>query len=150
MNQCDIDYLRQALALGERAKGNTGDNPWVGCVIVRDGEVIAEGFTGAPGEPHAEASAIIAAENSGRSVAGATVYCTLEPCSFHGRTPSCAKTLVEKKVGRVVFGIRDPHPRVNGLGVEILREAGIIVEEGVLDKEIEASLSGWLQNFSSH
>lgn len=139
------EYLQRAIALGDQAQGSTGDNPWVGCVIVKDGVVIGEGSTGAPGAPHAEAAAVLAAEAAGHSLEGATVYCTLEPCSFHGRTPSCAKTLVAKKVARVVMGIRDPHPRVDGAGIKILTDAGIMVEEGFCHKEIEASLAPWLE-----
>lgn len=143
----DGHFLQRAIALGEQARGRTGDNPWVGCVIVKEGQVIGQGSTGAPGEPHAEAAAVLAAEAAGYSLEGATVYCTLEPCSFHGRTPSCAKTLVSKRVGKIVLGIRDPHPRVDGAGIKILTDAGIEVEEGRFATEIQESLSGWLAGF---
>jgi diaminohydroxyphosphoribosylaminopyrimidine deaminase / 5-amino-6-(5-phosphoribosylamino)uracil reductase len=140
----DEGFLRRALLLGERARGRTGDNPHVGCVIVSAGRVIGEGWTSEPGHHHAEINALLAAESAGHSLSGATLYATLEPCCFVGRTPACSSTLIAKQVARVVFGIRDPHPRVNGRGAELLREAGIEVSEGVCEEEVAASLRDWL------
>lgn len=96
MTDFNQQFMLRALQLGEQARNKTGDNPWVGCVIVKDGQVLGEGYTHAVRGPHAEADAIEHAESQGHSLAGSTLYCTLEPCSFHGRTPSCAKTIVEK------------------------------------------------------
>ena len=140
----DARFMRRALGLGERARGRTGDNPHVGCVIVSAGRVIGEGWTSEPGQHHAEVNALLAAETAGHSVSGATLYATVEPCCFVGRTPACSATLVGKGIARVVFGIRDPHPRVNGRGAAQLRDAGIEVTEGVCAEEIRASLRDWL------
>src|SRR5687767_3510727 len=101
--------MRLAIAEAELARGSTGDNPWVGCVIVdARGEVFARGHTQGPGEDHAEPSAIRQAKAAGLSVVGATLYSTLEPCSFHGRTPACAHVIVRERLGRLVTGMRDP------------------------------------------
>ena len=138
-------FMLRALQLGEQAKNKTGDNPWVGCVIVNDGQVLGEGYTHAVGGPHAEAHAIQHAEAHGYSLAGSTLYCTVEPCSFNGRTPSCAKTIVEKKVSHVVLSIRDPHPQVNGEGIRILKAGGIKVTEGIEELAVRRSLETWLK-----
>jgi diaminohydroxyphosphoribosylaminopyrimidine deaminase/5-amino-6-(5-phosphoribosylamino)uracil reductase len=136
--------MRRALLLGERARGHTGDNPHVGCVIVSAARVIGEGWTSEPGQHHAEVNALLAAESAGHSVTGATLYSTLEPCCFVGRTPACSSTLIARGIARIVFGIRDPHPRVNGRGAEQLRAAGIEVSEGVCKAAVTAALREWL------
>ena len=122
--------MRAALALARRSLGRTWPNPAVGCVIVRDGQVIARGRTRDGGRPHAEADAIAEATVSGQSLKGATAYVTLEPCSHHGRTPPCADALVASGVSRVVSALEDPDPRVKGQGHERLKAAGIAVEVG--------------------
>ena len=137
--------MLQALQLGKHVQNKTGDNPWVGCVIVNDGHILGEGYTHAVGGLHAEADAIKNAEAQGHSLAGSTLYCTVEPCSFRGRTPSCAKTIVEKKVSHVVLAIRDPHPQVNGEGVRILKAGGIRVTEGIEELAVRRSLKTWLK-----
>lgn len=119
--------MRAALALARRSRGRTWPNPAVGCVIVRDGCVIARGRTRDGGRPHAETDAIA---NARESLAGATVYVTLEPCAHHGKTPPCADALVAAGVGRVVSAIEDPDPRVRGQGHARLAAAGIAVEVG--------------------
>ncbi len=144
MSEIKLKFMKRALELGEKVRNNTGDNPWVGCVIVKDGEVLGEGHTHPPGEVHAEADAILKAEKHGYSLSGATLYCTVEPCSFQGRTPSCAKTIVEKKISHVVIAIQDPHPKVNAEGIQILREGGVIVTEGIQEKAARKSLKDWL------
>lgn len=101
----------------------------VGCVIVRDGKIIGEGWHHKYGHPHAEIEAINDAHNHGENVRGSTVYVTLEPCSHYGKTPPCANRLVSEGVGHVVTAMRDPNPKVNGKGIAILREAGIKVTE---------------------
>lgn len=122
--------MRAALALARRSLGSTWPNPAVGCVIVRDGHVIARGRTRDGGRPHAEADAIAEAAGGGLSLKGATVYVTLEPCSHHGRTPPCADALVAAGISRVVSALEDPDPRVMGQGHARLKAAGIAVEVG--------------------
>lgn len=121
--------LREALKLAEEAFGRSEPNPRVGCVIGHaDGRVLARGATQAPGQAHAEASALQAAREAGVDVRGATAWVTLEPCAHHGRTPPCADALVAAGLARVVAGTRDPFPQVDGRGLERLRAAGIEVE----------------------
>lgn len=119
--------MRAALALARRSLGRTWPNPAVGCVIVRDGRVIARGRTRDGGRPHAEADAIA---NAHEPLKGATAYVTLEPCAHHGRTPPCADALIAAGVGRVVSALEDPDPRVKGQGHARLAAAGIKVEIG--------------------
>ncbi len=136
-----FQYMRYAIAEGRKAIPKCGDNPPVGCVIVRDGAVIAKGHTGAPGEPHAEAMALgQLTETNQRDIA----FVTLEPCSFDGRTPSCAKAIIDSGVRLVYVGILDPDPRNNGKGIERLRAFGIEVYIGVLQEEITSELDGFL------
>ncbi|MDH5752506.1 MAG: bifunctional diaminohydroxyphosphoribosylaminopyrimidine deaminase/5-amino-6-(5-phosphoribosylamino)uracil reductase RibD [Deltaproteobacteria bacterium] len=139
----DDDFMREALAEAARARGNTGDNPPVGCVIVRDGRIIGRGCTQHQGGAHAEVMAVAQAESTGHSVSGAQVTVTLEPCAFTGRTPPCAGLLIEKKPARVVIGAIDPHPMVNGEGIRRLREAGIEVVVGVMESEVREFLADW-------
>jgi diaminohydroxyphosphoribosylaminopyrimidine deaminase / 5-amino-6-(5-phosphoribosylamino)uracil reductase len=137
--------MRLAILEAERARGTTGDNPWVGCIIVdADGEVVGRGHTQGPGEDHAEIAAARDAKARGHAIVGATLYSTLEPCSFHGRTPACARAIAERGLTRVVIGMHDPNPRVDGLGVRILREAGIEVIEGVCEDEVLHQLEAWV------
>jgi diaminohydroxyphosphoribosylaminopyrimidine deaminase/5-amino-6-(5-phosphoribosylamino)uracil reductase len=138
----DEQWMAAAIALGERARGSTAPNPNVGCLIVKHGKLLAEGWTQAGGRPHAEAVALAAA---GEGAHGASVYVTLEPCAHHGgRGPACAALLVEAGVSRLVAAIRDPDPRTDGRGFDRLREAGIIVEIGLGAAEAERSLAGFL------
>ena len=145
MTYFKANFMLRALQLGKQAQNKTGDNPWVGCVLVHDEQVLGEGYTHAVGGPHAEADAIQHAEAQGHSLAGSTLYCTVEPCSFGGRTPSCAKTIVEKKILHVVLAIRDPHPQVNGEGIRILKAGGIRVTEGIEELAVRRSLETWLK-----
>ena len=117
--------MDRALELAERGRGTASPNPVVGAVLVRDGNVVGEGWHERPGEPHAEARAL---DQAGDAARGATMYVSLEPCSHHGRTPPCADAIVAAGVARVVVGTRDPNPEVNGAGIERLRAAGIAVE----------------------
>lgn len=144
-------WMRLAMAEGELARGSTGDNPWVGCTIVNpQGELIGRGHTQGPGEDHAEVAAARHAQAGGHSVVGATLYSTLEPCAFHGRTPACARSIAERGIARVVFGMRDPHPRVNGAGARILRTAGVEVVEDVLEREVRRQLGAWVLQHHPH
>ncbi|QEI09109.1 bifunctional diaminohydroxyphosphoribosylaminopyrimidine deaminase/5-amino-6-(5-phosphoribosylamino)uracil reductase RibD [Pigmentiphaga aceris] len=123
--------MRHALALAEKVMFTTTPNPRVGCVIVKDERVIGEGATQPPGGPHAEVVALRDAESRGESVAGATVYVTLEPCNHFGRTPPCVNALLAAMPARVVVAMGDPNPLVNGHGLARLRAAGITVDTGV-------------------
>ena len=144
----DVEMMRRALDEAERARGSTGDNPWVGCVICDEaGVVLASGHTQGPGEDHAEIVALRRIRELGLSLERATLYSTLEPCSFHGRTPACANAIVSSGVRRVVTGIRDPNPRVDGAGNQILRDGGIEVVEGVAAAEVASSLADWIRAY---
>ena len=121
------NQLERALELAERGRGTTRPNPMVGAVVVRDGEVVGEGWHERPGESHAEALAL---ESAGERARGATLYVTLEPCAHQGRTPPCADAVVAAGISRVVVAIGDPDPRTGGQGFERLRAAGIEVEIG--------------------
>ena len=124
--------LERALALAERGRGTTKPNPIVGAVIVRDGEVVGEGWHERPGGPHAEVAALDAA---GERARGSTLYVTLEPCAHHGRTPPCADAVIDAGVARVVAAVGDPDARTAGQGFERLRAAGVAVE--LADGELE-------------
>ncbi len=132
--------MRAAIALARRGLGETAPNPSVGCVIVKDNKVIGRGRTAAGGRPHAETQALNAAGDAAR---GATAYVSLEPCSHTGKTPPCARALIEAGIRRVVIGARDPNPRVDGQGAAMLRAAGIDVTEKMLEAEAQAVISGF-------
>ncbi len=144
----DDFFMREAIAVGRSVAGKTGDNPPVGCVIVKDGDIVARGATQPPGGSHAEVMAIREAENSGYDIATCDFFVTLEPCTFQGRTPPCSTLLAGKRPRRVVIGIRDPHPRVMGAGIAELRAAGIEVVEGIQGESIAQILSSWVDRFS--
>jgi len=131
----DEQFMVQALRLAKRAYGQTSPNPMVGAVLVQDGEVIGRGWHHRAGAPHAEIEALADAARRQRSVSGATVYVTLEPCCTHGRTPPCTEALIRAGVRRVVVAAVDPNPRHAGQGLVRLREAGITVDSGVLEAE---------------
>jgi diaminohydroxyphosphoribosylaminopyrimidine deaminase/5-amino-6-(5-phosphoribosylamino)uracil reductase len=137
----DEAAMRRALELAERGLFTTHPNPRVGAVLARDQEIVGEGWHERAGEPHAEPIAIRAA---GERARGATAYVTLEPCCHHGRTPPCVEVLLAAGVRRVVFAIGDPNPRVNGGGAKLLREAGVQVESGLLEKEASELNAGFL------
>ncbi len=140
----DIDGMRAALSQAALGLYITTPNPRVGCVIVRDGEVIAEGHTQPAGFAHAEAHALQHAAARGVDVRGATAYVTLEPCSHHGRTPPCADALIAAGVARVVVAIEDPNPLVAGQGLARLQAAGMSVEVGVLAQPAREINAGFL------
>lgn len=142
-SDADQRHMAQALALAERGLYGTTPNPRVGCVLVRDGAVLAEGWHARAGGPHAEAAAIAQASARGVSLRGATAYVTLEPCNHQGRTPPCARALIEAGVARVVIAMADPNPTASG-GMQALREAGITVECGLLQAEAEALNPGFI------
>jgi diaminohydroxyphosphoribosylaminopyrimidine deaminase/5-amino-6-(5-phosphoribosylamino)uracil reductase len=132
----DTDYMACALALAERGRGSTSPNPMVGAIVVdREGVIVGRGAHEYAGGPHAE---IVALRDAGERARGATLYCTLEPCSHVGRTGPCAPAVAEAAVSRVVIAADDPNPLVNGRGIEILRGRGIDVTTGVLAAEARA------------
>ncbi len=128
----DTVYMRAALNLAEHGIGRTAPNPFVGCIIVKDGKVVGAAYTGDGGRPHAET---IALEKAGSKAKGATVYVTLEPCSHHGETPPCAEALIKAGIARAVIACEDPDPRVSGRGIKMMKDAGIEVVTGVMEKE---------------
>lgn len=137
----DERYMREAIRLSETHVGRTGPNPSVGCVIVKDGEIVGRGVTALGGRPHAEPQAIAEA---GERARGATAYVTLEPCSHHGKTPPCANAIVAAGIARVVVAVADPDPRVSGRGLKILADADIEVTIGILQKEARRAMAGYL------
>lgn len=137
----DRAFMARALVLAARGRFIAPPNPHVGCVLVRDDTVIGEGYTQRAGEAHAEVMALRAA---GGSALGATAYVTLEPCAHHGRTPPCTGALIDAGVTRVVAAFQDPDPRVSGSGLQILRDAGITVESGLLADQAEAMIAGFV------
>jgi diaminohydroxyphosphoribosylaminopyrimidine deaminase / 5-amino-6-(5-phosphoribosylamino)uracil reductase len=137
----DEDWMRAAIALGARSRGLTAPNPNVGCVIVRDGALVGEGWTQPGGRPHAEA---VALEAAGAAARGACVYVTLEPCAHvSARGPACATLLAAAAPAKVMIGVGDPDPRTNGLGIERLEREGIEVITGLLRDEAERSMAGF-------
>jgi diaminohydroxyphosphoribosylaminopyrimidine deaminase/5-amino-6-(5-phosphoribosylamino)uracil reductase len=138
----DAHYMARALELARRGHYTTHPNPRVGCVIVRDGQIVGEGWHIRAGEPHAEVHALRAA---GKNARGATAYVTLEPCSHHGRTPPCADALISAGVARVVAAMQDPNPEVAGRGLQRLAQAGIATESGVLEGEARKLNEGFLK-----
>ncbi|MGY2461645.1 bifunctional diaminohydroxyphosphoribosylaminopyrimidine deaminase/5-amino-6-(5-phosphoribosylamino)uracil reductase RibD [Vreelandella sulfidaeris] len=140
-SEADHRYMARALKLAQKGLYTTDPNPRVGCVIVRDDQVVGEGFHLRAGEPHAEIHALNAA---GEHAKGATAYVTLEPCSHTGRTGPCAVALLEAKVARVVIAMQDPNPQVSGRGIRLLEEAGIEVAVGLLESEARALNPGFI------
>jgi diaminohydroxyphosphoribosylaminopyrimidine deaminase / 5-amino-6-(5-phosphoribosylamino)uracil reductase len=144
MNE-DYRFMARALRLAAKGLYTTTPNPRVGCVIVRNGRVVGEGWHKRTGEAHAEA---IALEKAGHGAHGATAYVTLEPCSHQGRTPPCADALVGAGVARVVVAMQDPNPLVAGAGLQRLRNAGIDVECGVLETEAQELNVGYVSRMT--
>lgn len=138
----DERYMARALELARRGRFTTMPNPNVGCVIVRDGEVVGEGWHQRAGEPHAEVHAL---RMAGEKARGATAYVTLEPCSHHGRTPPCCDALIAAGVKRVVAAMQDPNPQVAGRGLHRLHQAGIDVSHGLMMADAEALNRGFLK-----
>lgn len=131
-------YMRRAIELAKKGSGHVNPNPLVGAVIVRDGEVIGEGYHECYGQLHAERNAIANAKKRGNSLEGSTIYVTLEPCCHYGKTPPCTEAIIEEKIARVVVGSEDPNPLVSGKGFQMLREKGIEVIPHFLKEECDA------------
>lgn len=141
----DHFHMARALALAERGLYTTTPNPRVGCVIVKDGAVVGEGWHEKTGGPHAEVHALRAA---GERARGAVAYVTLEPCSHHGRTPPCANALIDAGVARVIAAMRDPNPQVAGRGLELLTLAGVAVQTGLLENEARELNIGFISRMT--
>ncbi|WP_449124578.1 bifunctional diaminohydroxyphosphoribosylaminopyrimidine deaminase/5-amino-6-(5-phosphoribosylamino)uracil reductase RibD [Pseudomonas viridiflava] len=142
----DVHYMARALELARKGLYSTHPNPRVGCVIVREGQIVGEGWHALVGEPHAEVHAL---RQAGEQARGATAYVTLEPCSHHGRTPPCADALVNAGVTRVVASMQDPNPEVAGRGLLRLMTAGIAVQCGVLEAEARALNKGFIKRMET-
>jgi diaminohydroxyphosphoribosylaminopyrimidine deaminase/5-amino-6-(5-phosphoribosylamino)uracil reductase len=135
-HETDLHFMHRALELARSGIGRVSPNPLVGCVLVGErGNVIGEGAHQEFGGPHAEVQAIRDAESNGHSVEGATMYVTLEPHGFQGKTPPCSELIIAKKIARCVIAMEDPNPRVAGDGIRQLREASVQVELGILEAE---------------
>ena len=139
------DFMRAALIESRKALPLCLPNPPVGCVFVKAGAIVARGYTQPPGLHHAEAMAM---SQVSRDFTDVTAYVTLEPCSFQGRTPSCAKALVVSGIKRVIVAMLDPDPRNAGAGIQILRAGGIDVSVGLLECEAIADLLPYLRSIS--
>jgi diaminohydroxyphosphoribosylaminopyrimidine deaminase / 5-amino-6-(5-phosphoribosylamino)uracil reductase len=132
MTNEDINFMRQALELARKGEGLAHPNPMVGALIVRDGQIVGEGYHVFEKVKHAEG---IALDMAGELARGATLYCSLEPCCHYGRTSPCTDSLIEAGIARAVIAIVDPDSRVSGQGIEQLKEAGIEVTLGVCEEE---------------
>ncbi|MGI2259105.1 bifunctional diaminohydroxyphosphoribosylaminopyrimidine deaminase/5-amino-6-(5-phosphoribosylamino)uracil reductase RibD [Shewanella sp. GXUN23E] len=137
----DIQMMARAIQLAKRGRFTTAPNPNVGCVLTLNDKIVGEGFHIQAGGPHAEVHALRMAGDKAR---GATAYVTLEPCSHYGRTPPCAKGLIEAGVARVVVAMTDPNPQVAGRGINMLKDAGIEVQTGLLENDARALNPGFL------
>lgn len=141
----DHRYMARALQLAERGRFSTHPNPRVGCVIVSNGDVVGEGFHARAGQGHAEVNALAQAGDKSR---GATVYVTLEPCSHQGRTPPCAKALINAGVAKVIAAMVDPNPQVSGRGLRLLEEAGVATASGLLEVQATTLNPGFIRRMS--
>lgn len=141
----DRRYMSRALELAQRGLYTTTPNPRVGCVFVRDGEVVGEGWHARAGEAHAE---VLALKAAGAQAQGATAYVTLEPCAHHGRTPPCTQALIAARVGHVIAAMLDPNPLVAGRGLDALRAAGIAAESGLMESEARALNPGFVSRMT--
>ena len=140
----DVAYMRHSLEVAERGRGRVRPNPLVGCVLVKDGQIIAEGWHDHLGGLHAEQMAIHDAEEKGHPTNGATAYITLEPCNHYGRTPPCTEALLWAGISDVVIAHGDPNPIVRGNGIQVLEAAGIKVRSGLLKDEAAEQMREFL------
>jgi diaminohydroxyphosphoribosylaminopyrimidine deaminase/5-amino-6-(5-phosphoribosylamino)uracil reductase len=141
----DHRFMTQALRLAERGLYTTSPNPRVGCVIVKDGKIVGEGWHERAGQPHAEVHAL---RQAGEAARGAEVYVTLEPCSHYGRTPPCANAVIEAGVARVIAAMADPNPLVAGQGLRLLEEQGIRTRSGLLESEARELNKGFVSRMT--
>ncbi|MEM7043286.1 MAG: bifunctional diaminohydroxyphosphoribosylaminopyrimidine deaminase/5-amino-6-(5-phosphoribosylamino)uracil reductase RibD [Pseudomonadota bacterium] len=145
-SEADRRFMAAALALGERGLGRTWPNPSVGCILVKDGQVVGRGWTRPPPGNHGEVEAL---RRAGERALGATAYVTLEPCCHYGRTPPCTMALIHAGVRRVVVAATDPFPRVDGRGIEQLRQSGIQVDVGLFRERAEEQNAGFFLNVTA-
>ncbi|MEM1386234.1 MAG: bifunctional diaminohydroxyphosphoribosylaminopyrimidine deaminase/5-amino-6-(5-phosphoribosylamino)uracil reductase RibD [Pseudomonadota bacterium] len=136
----DLTWMERALVLAREARGHVWPNPPVGCVIVKDSDVLAEAATHPGGRPHAERKAI---DQAGEAASGATLYVTLEPCCHWGKTPPCTEAIIAAGIARVICAVQDPDPRVNGGGFAKLRDAGVEVAVGLCREDAQEVMSGF-------
>ena len=141
----DLVHMSEALRLARQGRFTTQPNPRVGCVLVKDGVIVGKGFHARAGGPHAE---VVALKQAGYRAYGATAYVTLEPCAHQGRTPPCANELVIAGIRRVVAATLDANPLVAGKGMQILRDAGIVTEVGLLGDDARALNAGFLRRIN--
>lgn len=141
----DYIFMSQALRLAEQGLYSTTPNPRVGCVIVRDEQIVGSGWHEKAGQPHAEINALA---DAGAAARGATAYVTLEPCSHHGRTPPCADALIAAGIARVVIAMEDPNPLVSGRGCALLQQAGISIQTGLMQAEAYALNAGFVSRMT--
>ncbi|PID27493.1 MAG: riboflavin biosynthesis protein RibD [Candidatus Cloacimonadota bacterium] len=134
-------YMKKAMETAEKGRGKTSPNPFVGAVIVKNGNIVAEGFTQPWGQDHAEVQAL---KKAGENAYGADIYVTLEPCSHYGKTPPCCRAIVSAGIKNVFIGIKDPNPLVSGKGIEYLKNAGVNVKCGILAEKISRQLEFFL------
>lgn len=146
MSDQDHIFMQRALRLAHKGLYTTDPNPRVGCVLVRDGKIVGEGWHQKAGKPHAE---ILALQSAGNNVINATAYVTLEPCSHTGKTPPCAEALIEAGISRAVVAMNDPNPLVAGQGLKKLKEAGISVESGLMEDQAKALNPGFIKRMES-
>jgi diaminohydroxyphosphoribosylaminopyrimidine deaminase/5-amino-6-(5-phosphoribosylamino)uracil reductase len=139
-------FMARALQLAELGRGKTSPNPLVGAVIVHNDRIVGEGYHRKAGTPHAEIHAL---RDAGEKANGAVMYVTLEPCCHHGRTPPCTKSIVEAGIAEVVVGMADPNPLVSGKGIKALKDAGIRVIEGVLEKDVRLQNESFIKYIST-
>ncbi len=146
-SSADITFMCRAIELAKLGHYTTSPNPRVGCVIVKDGFIVGEGFHKKAGTAHAEVNALAQA---GEKAKGATAYVTLEPCSHYGRTPPCAEALINAGISHVVIAMVDPNPQVSGKGIKLLEEAGISCKVGLLNDEAKALNIGFIKLMTEH
>lgn len=142
----DNEFMERAIELAGKVRGKTFPNPLVGAVVVKTGKIVGEGYHEKAGFPHAEIKALLAA---GAAAKGATLYTTLEPCSFQGRTPPCTTAIIKSGVKKVVIGLKDPNPKVFGAGISGLKKAGIAVKTGLLSQKISQQNEVYLKYIKS-
>ncbi|MCF6189913.1 MAG: bifunctional diaminohydroxyphosphoribosylaminopyrimidine deaminase/5-amino-6-(5-phosphoribosylamino)uracil reductase RibD [Cocleimonas sp.] len=141
----DFRFIAKAIQLAKKGQYTTHPNPRVGCVIVKNGKIIGEGYHQKAGQPHAEINALLQLQSANKLAKGAVAYVTLEPCSHTGKTPPCADALIDAGISRVVIAMQDPNPQVAGQGIQRLRDAGITVEVGVLEEQARALNIGFIK-----
>jgi diaminohydroxyphosphoribosylaminopyrimidine deaminase / 5-amino-6-(5-phosphoribosylamino)uracil reductase len=130
-------YINECIKLAKKGAGYVSPNPLVGCVILKNGKIIGEGYHKKYGGPHAEVNAINNAKKKKHNLKNSTLYVNLEPCSHYGKTPPCIELIIKEKISKVVIGIKDPNPEVNGKGIRLLKKAGIKVEYGILKNKCD-------------